>query len=489
MINILQACDDRKVFAPFLRGATWDTWRVFLAVLFGLPLTPEQLVLYTKYTGRTTAPTTALNEAWLVCGRRSGKSFILALTAVFLACFRDWRPRLGPGEVGTVMIIARDRRQARVIKRFITGLLRGTPMLRQVIEGETQETIELRNNVSIEIHTASFRSTRGYTIIAALLDEVAYWPVDERSSEPDFEIINAVKPGMATIPGAMLLCASSPHARRGALWTAYRKHHGVDGDPVLVWRAPTREMNPTVPQSFIDAHMDEDPARAGAEYLAEFRTDLEPFVQREVIEACTGGFVELAPASNTRYFGFVDAAGGSGGDSFTAAISHREDNRVIVDCLRERRPPFSPSAVIEELVPLFESYRISRITGDRWAGGFPPEQFQQHHIKYEACVKVKSDLYVDLLPLLNSGRILLPRHPRLAAQLISLERTTVRGSGHDRIDAPRDQHDDLANAVAGAAMLAKKLAYDSNYTAWDDAPMPGPLTTGRRDFYGMRYIS
>ena len=81
----------------------------------------------------------------------------------------------------------------------------------------------------------------------------------------------------------------------------------------------------------------------------------------------------------------------------------------------------SPSAVIEELVPLFESYRISRITGDRWAGGFPPEQFQQQHIKYEACVKVKSDLYVDLLPLLNSGRILLPRHPRLAAQLISLD--------------------------------------------------------------------
>ena len=212
-------------------------------------------------------------------------------------------------------------------------------------------------------------------------------------------------------------------------------------------------------------------------------------MQREVVESCTGGYIELAPATNTRYNGFVDAAGGSGGDSFAAAISHCEGDRIIVDCLRERRPPFSPSAVIEELVPLFESYRISRITGDRWAGGFPPEQFQQQHIKYEACVKVKSDLYVDLLPLLNSGRILLPRHPRLAAQLISLERTTVRGSGHDRIDAPRDQHDDLANAVAGAAMLAKKSTYDSTYSGFQDAPLPGPLTTGRRDFFGMRYIS
>ena len=133
------------------------------------------------------------------------------------------------------------------------------------------------------------------------------------------------------------------------------KHYGKDGDPILVWRAATREMNPAVPQSFIDVHMAEDPARASAEYLAEFRSDLEAFVQREVVENCTGGYFELAPAANTHYYGFVDAAGGSGGDSFAAAISHREGDRIIVDCVRERRPPFSPSAVIAELVPLLRS--------------------------------------------------------------------------------------------------------------------------------------
>ena len=52
-------------------------------------------------------------------------------------------------------------------------------MLRATIEDESAETISLKNRVSIEIHTASFRSTRGYTIIAALLDEIAYWPTDE----------------------------------------------------------------------------------------------------------------------------------------------------------------------------------------------------------------------------------------------------------------------------------------------------------------------
>jgi hypothetical protein len=129
----------------------------------------------------------------------------------------------------------------------------------------------LRNRIVIEVHTASFRSTRGYSIVCALLDEIAYWPTDEASSEPDVEIINAIKPGQATIPGAMLLCASSPHARKGALWSAFARHYGKDGDPILVWRAPTRAMNATVPQSYVDAHMTEDAARASAEYMAEFR--------------------------------------------------------------------------------------------------------------------------------------------------------------------------------------------------------------------------
>ena len=73
-MNILRALDDPKVFAPFFRGSSWQVWRVFLAALFGLPLTSEQLAAYTKHTGRTTAPTKPLHEAWLVCGRRSGKS-------------------------------------------------------------------------------------------------------------------------------------------------------------------------------------------------------------------------------------------------------------------------------------------------------------------------------------------------------------------------------------------------------------------------------
>jgi hypothetical protein len=193
-VNIIDAIDDRLVFAKHFRGDTWNAWRVFLCALFGLPMSGEQLAVYRAHTGRSSPPTAPRQESWLVAGRRSGKSFILACVAIFLACFKDWRPFLGPGEVGTVMIVASDRRQSRVIMRYCLGLLRAVPMLKQLIEGETQESIQLRNRVVIEVHTASFKSTRGYTIVAALLDELAFWPVDEFSSSPDVEVLNAIRP-------------------------------------------------------------------------------------------------------------------------------------------------------------------------------------------------------------------------------------------------------------------------------------------------------
>ena len=61
---------------------------------------------------------------------------------------------------------------------------------------------------------------------------------------------------------------------------------------------------------------------------------------------------------------------------------------------------------------------------------------------------------MDLLPLLNSRRITLPRNDRLLSQIVGLERTVTRGSGKENIDHARDAHDDISNSVAGAAMLA-----------------------------------
>jgi hypothetical protein len=374
--------------------------------------------------------------------------------------FRDWRPFLGPGEVATIMVIAQDRRQARHIMRYVKGLLGGVPMLARTVRAETRETITLKNQVVIEIHSASFRSTRGYTIVAALLDELAFWPTDN-AADPDYEVINAISPGMATIPGAMLLCASSPYARKGALWDAHRRHFGKDGAPVLVWQAGTRRMNPTVPQGWIDERMERDPASAAAEYGAQFRSDVESFINREAVEACVSiGVRERPPVAGAWYKAFVDPSGGSGSDSMTLAVGHSEDNIAVIDAIREVKPRFSPEAVVDEFCPLLKAYSVNSVQGDKFAGEWPREQFKKRGITYEPAARPKSELYRDLLPAINSRRIALLDHPRLVHQIVGLERRTAWG-GRDSIDHGDGQHDDVANACAGlTAMLHLSDGYN-----------------------------
>ena len=241
--TIFDAIDNPGIWARWFRDkSTWRGWFTFLRILFGLEFGVEDLELYCQCTGRSTPPMGGVNEAWLVCGRRAGKSFILALISVFLAAFYDWRPFLTPGERATIMVLAADRRQARVIFRYARALLQEVPALAALVERAVDEQIDLDNGVSIEISAASYRTVRGYTLVAALCDEIAFWH-SEDGANPDEEILSALRPAMATIPGAMLLCASSPYARRGALWSAYRRNWAQDG-PVLIWQAATRTMNP-----------------------------------------------------------------------------------------------------------------------------------------------------------------------------------------------------------------------------------------------------
>jgi hypothetical protein len=479
-LNIMDTIANKGIFAPWFKKSwfsgkreTWGAWYTFLRVLFGLDLADTDLDLYRQCSGRTDKPEAGFNEAWLVCGRRAGKSFMLALIAVFLACFRDWSPYLTEGERATIAIIAADRKQSRVIFRYVTGLIQGVRILKPLIERETQESIDLSNGVTIEVGTASYKSIRGYTLCAALCDEIAFW--SDEGANPDKEILAAIRPSMATLhPHGMLLCASSPYARRGALWDAHRRHFGKDGDKVLVWQAATRVMNPAVPQSVIDEAVEADPASAGAEYFAEFRTDVESFVDRGLVESLVvPDRVELPPAPGRHYFGFVDPAGGSGADSMALAIAHKEDSgQLVLDAVREIKPHFSPEDAVQEFTALLRSFNIEQVSGDAWGGLFVRQPFAP--IEYRLSDLNKSAIYRDSLALINSRRVELLDNARLVSQLCGLERRTARG-GRDSIDHPPGAHDDLCNAAMGALLLANA---DGNRIRWYAAASDGRIYSG-----------
>jgi hypothetical protein len=451
---IRDALKDPLLLGHVIADDSWSTWRTLLIAAMGEALTDDERIIFKQFTGREREPLQRVNELAVVAGRRGGKTRAMAVLVSYLATLCDHSDALARGETGVLLCIAQDQRVATKILDFVQADIEGSDILRGLFRNRRADTIELASNINIEVRPASFRKLRGPTYIAVIADELAFWYTDSEYANPDDEILAAVRPGLLTTRGPLIM-ASSPYAKKGVLWDVYRKHYGADGAPnVLVAKGTTREFNATIPQSEIDRELGRDRARNTAELLAEFRSDLESFVSLEVVEACVGQYYELAPAAITTYHAFVDVASGSGKDAFALAISHKEQDNIIIDCIREKRPPFKPSEVIAEFAPLLKQYRIGKIVGDRYAGGFPPEAFQRCGIRYEPAKKTKSELYVDLLPLLNSARITLPRNDRLLSQIVGLERTVTRGSGKENIDHARDAHDDISNSVAGAAMLA-----------------------------------
>ncbi len=233
-MTIIDAIHDENLFRPFFKDMdTWKSWFVVLKSIFGLDMDKDELAVFMKLTGRTTPPTEQTREAWFIIGRRGGKSFIVALIAAYLATFRDYTPFLGPGKRAVIMVIATDRKQARVIMRYLQALLEQTPMLAAMIEKIGSESVELTNNVSIEITTCSHRTVRGYTIVAALCDEIGFWRSEE-SANPAEEILNALRPAMATIPTSLLIGLGTPYRRSGVLYEAHRKHYGQDDSRIQV---------------------------------------------------------------------------------------------------------------------------------------------------------------------------------------------------------------------------------------------------------------
>jgi hypothetical protein len=459
VVPMREALADPDLLGTVLPGPTWAAWRALLIGMMGEALTNEERGVFQKLTGRPAEPMQRVEEFWGVIGRRGGKTRAGATLLVYIGCLCDHTDSLAAGERGLGLLLAQNMRQAGVAFGYAAGIFETVPLLGGMVAGRTADTISLSNRIDLEIRPASFRGLRGPTYIMVLGDEVSFWYTDQDSANADTEILNAVRPGLATT-GGPLIVISSPYARRGEVWSTYRRHFGPDGDPqILVAQGVSRDLNPSLPQSVVDRAIERDPAAASAEYLAQFRSDLEEFITREVLDAVTVvGRYELPPHRRVTFHAFIDAAGGSGSDSMTLAIAYADGDKGILAALDEQKPPFSPDVTVERFATRLKSYEITSAEADRWGSAWVAERFQTHGIQITPAEKTKSQLYAECLPLLNSNRVELLDHPRLISQFLGLERKTTRGSGKETIDSAPGAHEDLANAAAGALLKSVRAA-------------------------------
>jgi hypothetical protein len=472
-IDIDRALADRNLLGAALGDLTpWKVWRVVLKAAFALGLgTDEERAIFEEISGGRPPPAKRVRELWAIVARRGGKSRMAAAIGVYLALFV---PRnLAPGEVGEVTIIAATREQATVVFRYVVGFLQASPVLRQEIEVVTQHEVRLRGNVVLSTRAGNYRTVRGRTLLAAIIDEVAFLR-DETSSTPDIETYRALLPALATT-GGMLIGISTPYRRIGLLYQKHRDYFGVDDPDVLVVAGDALRFNPTLDSSIIERARASDPEAARSEWDAEFRFDVGAFLDDPTIEASVDYSrpLELPPRAHISYRAFVDASGGRH-DHYAIAIGHKRDDRYIVDVCRGVAPPFDPQAVTEQFAALLRDYRITSVAGDNYSAAWVQDAWSKCGLRYTCSELPKSQIYLECLPLFTRGLVSLPDHKRLLRELRLLERRTHR-SGKDTVDHGARGNDDYSNATCGVLRdLSARMSYMEALARWgEDDSDPG----------------
>ena len=290
----------------------------------------------------------------------------------------------------------------------------------------------------------------------AVIDESAFLR-SEDSALPDIELARALRPALLTLSG-ILVVISSPHRKVGLLHDAFKRYYANDTESRgLYIQATSRQLNPRLSEEEITAAMQEDPTAAASEFLGLFRTDVDAFLDDALIDQATVPNRRMLPAApGFTYHAFCDPSGGRA-DSFTLAIAHADrDGRVVLDAVRVVAPPFQPEKVVEGMAETIGAYGLNRVTGDQYAGEWVSSTFKKFGINYQASALSKSDIYMEVLPIFTQCTVELLDHPRLLTELRLLERRARTGTRGDTVDHPRGAHDDVANAVCGALLLARQ---------------------------------
>lgn len=470
-------------FTPFVEGregqglALWPGQRAFAAVAFD-HREPAALDEQTRTTATQifgpieSVPPEARRVIAMVKGRDVGGTRLAALRLLHLALTLPLE-QLDRTEPAFVLLGGPKVKLARIALRHFA-----LPAAKKLadrgkhlsITSETRDSFELVRHdgrrVVFECFAASRAgdTARGVPIIGALLDECAFYRDELTGAVNDRDIFNAIMPRL--LPGGQILLVSSPWAESGLLYTEYTRNHGAPSTALAALCPTVLMRNDEQTRRTVETERARDPDNAAREFDAQFLAGaLTLFFDPRAIELSVNDQAfPLAPRLDLPAVAAADF--GFRSDSSALAIVRIERPRFVVAELLELRPergkPLQPSVVVQTFAEVCRRHRVRTLATDAHyieairefaaAGGLG---------LYEAPSGAtgKLETHTRARSLLHEGRVQLPNHRRLLAQLRDIHSRPLPG-GSLSIWSPRRQgsHGDLASALVLALWAAQFCA-------------------------------
>ncbi|HVW26233.1 MAG TPA: hypothetical protein VHC69_12745 [Polyangiaceae bacterium] len=461
-------------------------WRATIKAIYGTPLEPAELALFTKLSGGRPPPSGGTNEFLGVIGRRGGKSETISRVAVFEALHGNHAVALAPGQVGLIPVISPLREQSAEIIRYVKGLCE-LPAVKKRVARVLAESVEFKTGVTVAVMTADAVNVSGPTVVTAIRDEWAKWPGDE-STMPDREIENSLRPALAPVEGAprrRLIGITSSYIQEGLAFETDRDHFGRADSPVLVVRGATATYNPNIDRAWLAR----EKARIGdatfaREYLGEWQPAIvEGYFPATLVTACVdGGRVSSPPVAGVTYYAAIDAA--FRGDLFALAVAHREQRPgaaplTVVDGVWTWRAPRGEPLPVEETVAACASI-IKPYGALTFADQFALDPLKEAFARYQVYLQeapwtatTKPTRFSSVRADMTNGRVRLPDDSALVRELCNIRARLLR-SGGEHIEA-RSGTDDRVHA----AVLAASEAMTRQPDLREAAPVAGPPPRSR----------
>jgi hypothetical protein len=342
----------------------------------------------------------------------------------------------------------------------------------------------LDGSICIKSGTSNANTQVGKTTAVIIMDEVAGMISDEDSKMSGQDLYKKLKPSIATF-GKMgkIAIISNPLGRDGILWDLYNQGLETDTNPI-VFQLPTDIANPSIDREFLEGERKKDPNTYFMQYQAEFFDGAKtPYIHPDLIDDAFDPRRAYKIYGDPRVKYFAHADPGINNDNYAFVILHLEDGNkkdgngrwqkvVVVDHIKLWQPTKENKVIISEvddyIIRMCGKFNIQSVSFDSWNSETSIQRMEGLGIpvvKTPFTTQHQMVIYETLLNLFQEGTIIIyedgdPEHFSTEAkqQLKYLQKKHSRKSF--RIEGASGQHDDIPDAIAGAAWMAlNKLQY------------------------------